>query len=97
MGAALTVARDAIQKRYGAEGFNIGMNVGPAAGQTVFHLHIHVIPRYRGDVADPRRGIRHVIPDGQTIFSIRLGSSSTIFPPPPTTLYVVATTLCCPT
>lgn len=44
------------------DGYNIGFNVGEAAGQTVRHLHIHVIPRYRGDVADPRGGIRHVIP-----------------------------------
>ena len=43
--------------------FNIGVNVGAYAGQTVFHLHLHVIPRYPGDVADPRGGIRHVIPE----------------------------------
>lgn len=45
------------------DGYNVGFNAGEAAGQTVPHLHIHVIPRYRGDVADPRGGIRHVIPD----------------------------------
>lgn len=44
------------------DGYNIGLNVGQAAGQTVMHLHLHVIPRYRGDVADPRGGVRHVIP-----------------------------------
>ena len=44
------------------EGYNIGINVGEAAGQTVAHLHVHVIPRYRGDVPDPRGGVRHVIP-----------------------------------
>jgi diadenosine tetraphosphate (Ap4A) HIT family hydrolase len=44
------------------EGFNIGWNDGPAAGQTVMHLHVHVIPRRRGDVDDPRGGIRWVIP-----------------------------------
>ena len=44
------------------DGYNIGVNVGEAAGQTVMHLHVHVIPRYRGDVADPRGGVRHVIP-----------------------------------
>lgn len=43
-------------------GYNIGINVGEAAGQTVFHLHVHVIPRYLGDVTDPRGGVRHVIP-----------------------------------
>ena len=44
------------------DGYNLGLNVGEAAGQTVFHLHLHVIPRFRGDVADPRGGVRHVIP-----------------------------------
>jgi diadenosine tetraphosphate (Ap4A) HIT family hydrolase len=43
-----------------AEGFNIGVNEGEAAGQTVPHLHIHVIPRYRGDVESPRGGIRNL-------------------------------------
>jgi len=44
------------------DGYNIGINSGTAAGQTVMHLHVHVIPRYRGDVPDPTGGIRHVIP-----------------------------------
>lgn len=44
------------------QGYNVGFNVGEAAGQTVFHLHVHVIPRFTGDVADPRGGVRHVIP-----------------------------------
>ena len=44
------------------DGFNVGLNDGPAAGQTVPQLHVHVIPRYHGDVADPRGGVRHVIP-----------------------------------
>jgi superfamily II DNA or RNA helicase/diadenosine tetraphosphate (Ap4A) HIT family hydrolase/HKD family nuclease/SOS-response transcriptional repressor LexA len=44
------------------DGYNVGFNAGEAAGQTVPHVHIHVIPRYKGDVADPRGGIRHVIP-----------------------------------
>jgi diadenosine tetraphosphate (Ap4A) HIT family hydrolase len=43
-------------------GFNIGMNCGEAAGQTVLHCHVHLIPRRSGDVANPRGGIRHVIP-----------------------------------
>jgi ATP adenylyltransferase len=43
------------------EGFNIGMNAGMAAGQTVFHCHIHLIPRRSGDVENPRGGVRHVI------------------------------------
>jgi len=45
------------------EGFNIGINDGTAAGQTVLHAHIHVIPRRSGDVSDPRGGIRWVVPD----------------------------------
>jgi len=44
------------------EGFNIGMNAGETAGQTVFHCHIHLIPRRKGDVENPRGGIRHIIP-----------------------------------
>jgi diadenosine tetraphosphate (Ap4A) HIT family hydrolase len=44
------------------DGYNVGFNAGAAAGQTVAHLHIHVIPRYHGDTPDPRGGIRHVIP-----------------------------------
>ena len=44
------------------DGYNVGFNAGVAAGQTVVHLHVHVIPRYAGDVPDPRGGIRHVIP-----------------------------------
>jgi diadenosine tetraphosphate (Ap4A) HIT family hydrolase len=45
------------------DGFNVGFNIGEAAGQTVPHLHVHVIPRYSGDMDDPTGGVRHVIPD----------------------------------
>ena len=45
------------------DGYNVGFNAGAAAGQTVPHVHIHVIPRYAGDMADPRGGVRHVIPE----------------------------------
>lgn len=45
------------------DGFNIGVNAGLAAGQTIPHAHVHVIPRTAGDVADPRGGVRWVIPD----------------------------------
>jgi diadenosine tetraphosphate (Ap4A) HIT family hydrolase len=44
------------------DGFNVGLNDGPAAGQTVAHAHVHVIPRRHGDVADPRGGVRWIIP-----------------------------------
>ena len=64
--AALTAAidrgRELIASRHSPDGFNIGINVGKAAGQTVFHLHVHLIPRYAGDVPDPKGGVRHVIP-----------------------------------
>lgn len=45
------------------DGFNIGLNDGKAAGQTVMHAHIHVVPRWTGDVADPRGGVRWIIPE----------------------------------
>jgi diadenosine tetraphosphate (Ap4A) HIT family hydrolase len=44
------------------DGFNVGVNDGLAAGQTVLHAHVHVIPRWAGDVADPRGGVRWVVP-----------------------------------
>ena len=46
-------------------GFNIGMNIGEDAGQTVFHFHIHIVPRRKGDVKNPKGGIRGVIPNKQ--------------------------------
>jgi len=49
--------------KYHTDGFNIGVNEGEAAGQTVMHCHLHVIPRRKGDVPDPRGGIRWVIPE----------------------------------
>ena len=58
----LEIAKREILKTHSPDGFNIGINIGAAAGQTVPHLHLHLIPRYQGDVSDPRGGIRHVIP-----------------------------------
>lgn len=60
--AAIAVARSLVEQEHQPEGYNVGMNLGEAAGQTVMHLHVHVIPRYRGDVADPRGGVRWVLP-----------------------------------
>ena len=61
----LLLAHDWLIERYQPAGFNIGMNCGVAAGQTVFHTHCHLIPRYEGDCDDPRGGVRAVIPDKQ--------------------------------
>ncbi len=60
--AAVDEAFALIAPQHHPEGFNVGFNQGEAAGQTVFHFHLHVIPRYAGDVADPRGGVRHVVP-----------------------------------
>ena len=51
-----------LDREFSPHAFNIGINDGPAAGQTVFHVHVHLTPRYRGDVADPRGGVRWVLP-----------------------------------
>ena len=59
----LAAARDDIDRQFRPAGYNIGINDGAAAGQTVQHLHIHLIPRYEGDRDDPRGGIRWVLPD----------------------------------
>jgi diadenosine tetraphosphate (Ap4A) HIT family hydrolase len=61
--SALPMAREAISKHHSPDGFNIGINAGKAAGQTIFHLHVHLIPRYKGDQEDPRGGVRHVMSD----------------------------------
>ena len=51
-----------IDAEFKPDGYNIGVNVGPAAGQSIYHVHIHIIPRYQGDVENPQGGVRHVIP-----------------------------------
>jgi len=61
--AQLEIAKSALDKEFAPDAYNIGINDGPAAGQTVPHLHIHLIPRYAGDQPDPRGGVRWVIPD----------------------------------
>jgi diadenosine tetraphosphate (Ap4A) HIT family hydrolase len=59
----LDEARKLLQLDFAPAGYNIGINDGCAAGQTVGHLHIHLIPRYPGDRPDPRGGVRWVIPE----------------------------------
>jgi diadenosine tetraphosphate (Ap4A) HIT family hydrolase len=59
--AAVADASRAIEKVHRPDGYNVGFNAGEAAGQTVFHLHVQVIPRYRGDTPDARGGVRAVI------------------------------------
>jgi len=64
--AAMWTLASVVQRRIEDErkpdGYNVGINVGDAAGQTIGHAHLHVIPRFRGDVPDPRGGVRWVIP-----------------------------------
>lgn len=55
--------KEELQKRFNPNGFNIGININEDAGQTIPHCHIHIIPRYKGDVAEPRGGVRGVIPE----------------------------------
>jgi diadenosine tetraphosphate (Ap4A) HIT family hydrolase len=54
--------KEALQSNLSPAGFNIGVNIGRDAGQTVMHAHVHIIPRYKGDVSDPFGGVRGVIP-----------------------------------
>jgi diadenosine tetraphosphate (Ap4A) HIT family hydrolase len=54
-----------IDRDYKPDGYNVGVNVGEAGGQSVPHIHIHMIPRYTGDMENPRGGVRGVIPHKQ--------------------------------
>jgi diadenosine tetraphosphate (Ap4A) HIT family hydrolase len=54
-----------IDKKHRPDGYNIGVNIGKAAGQSVPHIHIHMMPRYAGDIENPRGGVRGVIPNKQ--------------------------------
>lgn len=56
-------AKQIIETLFTPDGYNIGINVGEHAGQTIFHVHLHLIPRYKGDVQDPLGGVRGVVPE----------------------------------
>lgn len=61
LGDAVVKVREILDARHRPDGYNIGVNCGAAAGQTVMHMHVHVIPRYAGDELHPRGGVRGVI------------------------------------
>lgn len=61
----LNKVKEILAKQFNPDGFNVGININETAGQTVNHVHIHLIPRYKGDVENPRGGVRGVIPDKQ--------------------------------
>lgn len=65
LGVTIGIVKMALDKKFHPDGYNIGVNCGNAAGQTVMHCHIHIIPRYNGDMEDPRGGVRGVIPEKQ--------------------------------
>jgi diadenosine tetraphosphate (Ap4A) HIT family hydrolase len=59
--SAIDIGKNLIEKEFSPNGYNIGMNCGEAAGQTIFHFHCHIIPRYKDDMANPQGGIRHCV------------------------------------
>ena len=65
VGVTIGVIKRLLDTKYKPDGYNIGINCGEAAGQTVMHCHIHIIPRYNGDCENPRGGVRGVIPEKQ--------------------------------
>ena len=65
MNVMLQYVRQKVDERFHPDGYNVGINDGKAAGQSIFHVHMHLIPRYNGDVPNPKGGVRGVIPDKQ--------------------------------
>lgn len=61
--ALVNPVRTVLDRQFRPDGYNLGVNAGKAAGQTIMHTHLHVIPRYVGDVAEPRGGVRWVLPE----------------------------------
>jgi len=72
----LDQARAGLDAEFHPDGYNIGINDGPAAGQTIGHLHIHLIPRYVGDQPDPRGGVRWIFPDKADYWTARADPAS---------------------
>lgn len=64
--ALIDSAKALIDEKFSPNGYNIGVNVGETAGQTVMHAHVHLIPRYTGDTPNPRGGVRGAIPAKQS-------------------------------
>jgi diadenosine tetraphosphate (Ap4A) HIT family hydrolase len=61
--ALVNPVRAVLDRQFSPDGYNLGVNAGRAAGQTIMHTHLHVIPRYAGDVPEPRGGVRWVLPE----------------------------------
>ncbi len=59
----LEQGKSLLEEKYQPDGYNIGINCGETAGQTIFHVHVHLIPRFEGDMENPRGGVRGVIPE----------------------------------
>lgn len=79
MNVMLQFVKRKLDERFHPDGYNIGINVGRAGGQTVFHCHMHLIPRYKGDVEDPKGGVRGVIPAKQKYGSVEGQPNHTVF------------------
>lgn len=75
MNVMLQYVRQKVDERFHPDGFNVGINVGEVAGQSVFHVHMHLIPRYKGDVPNPKGGVRGVIPNKQNYGTKKRASS----------------------
>lgn len=75
--ALLDLAKQQLQAEFNPAGYNIGINDGAAAGQTIAHLHMHLIPRYLGDRADPRGGVRWVMPEKADYWTQRVPPGTT--------------------
>ena len=63
LGVTIGIVKRLLDTKYHLNGYNVGVNCGEAAGQTIMHCHVHIIPRYNGDCENPRGGVRGVIPN----------------------------------